>query len=41
MVYCEHDGKYLQRGAIFEEIKICQNLIGAIKIFFTDERRFS
>ena len=35
MVYCEQEGKYLQRGAIFAEIKICQNLIGAINIFFT------
>jgi len=32
--YWEHDGKYLHRGAIFDEIKICQNLMGAIKIFF-------
>jgi hypothetical protein len=41
MVYCEQEGKYLQRGVIFAEMKICQNLIGAIKIFLIAVPQFS
>ena len=41
MAYWEQDGKYLQRGVMFDEIKICQNLIGATKIFFTARRWLS
>jgi len=41
MVYCEQEGKYLQPGALLEEMKICQNLIGAINSFFIDVRQFA
>ena len=34
MVYCEQEGKYLQRGEICEEIFLCQNFIGAISTLF-------
>ena len=34
-VYCEQDGKYLQRGPIFAEMNFCQNLMGAINSFLT------
>ena len=35
-VYCEQDGKYLQRGPRFAEMNFCQNLMSVINSFLTD-----